>query len=296
MISFFTSSTTIILNSIFSLFLRTIIIASELFYPYFTLFYPLRQSFGLNEQSIFFSLSDWAERSLIYLCRTFDSPSKGEDYAEVSPAIHIGFLNFTPFPEVPEFYATHMMLNIRNHHVYSDKFRLSVVDLTKIHLATVEDKEFHIDYWASLFKATTWKEVQMLAEKYADVRDTAETLYELNAKENIRLQCQARDDYNMFQQMKENEIKEAKAQLAEQQEENINLQNANADLKNENADLKIENADLQNANSDLKKTNSDLEKTNSDLEKTNSDLEKTNAEQQARIEQLYAELEKFKNS
>ena len=46
--------------------------------------------------------------------------------------------------------------------LYSDKLRLSVVDLTKIDMATKEDKAYHIDYWASLFKATTWEEIKML--------------------------------------------------------------------------------------------------------------------------------------
>ena len=48
------------------------------------------------------------------------------------------------------------------HNVYSDKFILSVVDLTKIELATEEDKQYQIDYWASLFKAKTWEELKMI--------------------------------------------------------------------------------------------------------------------------------------
>ena len=40
-----------------------------------------------------------------------------------------------------------------------------MVDLTQINLATDEDKSFHIDQWAALFKAKTWEEIKMLAEK-----------------------------------------------------------------------------------------------------------------------------------
>lgn len=58
--------------------------------------------------------------------------------------IHIGFLDFTLFPEVPEFYATNLLMNIKNHHVFSSKFRLYVVDLSKIDLATEEDKYYEI--------------------------------------------------------------------------------------------------------------------------------------------------------
>ena len=37
---------------------------------------------------------NWEERSLSYLCRSFDQLYQGQDYIEAKPAIHIGFLNF----------------------------------------------------------------------------------------------------------------------------------------------------------------------------------------------------------
>ncbi|MCD7922167.1 MAG: Rpn family recombination-promoting nuclease/putative transposase [Clostridiales bacterium] len=156
---------------------------------------------------------NWTERSLNYLCRTFTAIPKGADYIDTNPAVHIGFLNFTPFPDIPEFYATYQMLNIRNHHLYSDKFTLSVVDLTQIKLATPEDKQFHIDRWATLFKATTWEDIKMLAKNHQELTEPAETLYQLNAEENIRLQCQARQDYYMYQTMTQNRIKQLEAAL-----------------------------------------------------------------------------------
>ncbi|MCD8097450.1 MAG: Rpn family recombination-promoting nuclease/putative transposase [Lachnospiraceae bacterium] len=160
---------------------------------------------------------DWPDRSLSYLCRNFDHISKGKWYTQVCPAIHIGFLNFTPFPgEPPEFYATYQMLNVKSHHVYSDKFRLSVVDLTHTELATAEDRKWHIDHWAKLFRATTWEDIKMLAQKYSDISQTAEALYALNAEEDIRLQCQAREDYDRWHSMTENLLKEKDATIADQ--------------------------------------------------------------------------------
>lgn len=50
---------------------------------------------------------NWVERSLCYFCRSFDHLGHGQDYREVKPSIQIGLLNFTLFPENPEFYATH---------------------------------------------------------------------------------------------------------------------------------------------------------------------------------------------
>ena len=49
--------------------------------------------------------------------------------------------------------------------------------------------------WAKLFKATTWEEIRMLAEKNEYIADTVVTLRKLTADEKIRMQCQAREDY-----------------------------------------------------------------------------------------------------
>ena len=138
---------------------------------------------------------NWPERSLTYLCRNFDHLSRGEDYIHVKPVIHIGFLDFTLFPETPEFYATYKMINEKNHQVYTDKFILSVVDLNHIELATEEDREWRIDFWASLFKATTWEELKMLAQQNSIFENAVETIYELTADESVQEQCKAREKH-----------------------------------------------------------------------------------------------------
>ena len=165
---------------------------------------------------------NWPERSLSYLCRSFDQLMQGDEYTKIKPVIHIGFLDFTLFPEYPEFYATYKMLNVKNHHVYTDKFALSVVDLNQIELATEEDRQWKIDYWAALFKATTWEETRMLAEKNPILEDAVVTMYEMSAEDAIREQCQAREDYyrtmNTFKaqlQQKDQQLEEKDQQLEE---------------------------------------------------------------------------------
>ena len=98
----------------------------------------------------------WVERSISYTSRSFDNLNQGEKFNNVLPVTHIGFLNYTLFPEYPEFYATYQLMNEKNNHIYSDKFRISVVDLTQIELATEEDKQYDVDLWARVFTATTW--------------------------------------------------------------------------------------------------------------------------------------------
>ena len=133
---------------------------------------------------------NWTDRSLSYLCRSFDHLEEGEPYTTVRPVIQIGLLNFTLFPDHPEFYATYQFLNVKNYTLYSDKLRLSVLNLTHTDLATEEDKQYQIDYWASLFKSTTWEELKMLAENNEYIRQASETVYQLTQEEAIRQQCE----------------------------------------------------------------------------------------------------------
>ncbi|KAI4452603.1 hypothetical protein C823_007187 [Eubacterium plexicaudatum ASF492] len=84
-----------------------------------------------------------------------------------------------PFQGLPEFYASYKLLNEKNHHVYSDKFSLRMLDLTCIHLATQQDIACHLDRWARLFQATTWEEIKMIAKHHTDLIEASETLFTL---------------------------------------------------------------------------------------------------------------------
>ncbi len=137
---------------------------------------------------------NWPERSLGYLCHTFDQLEPGQEYTDALPAIHIGILDFQPFEDNPEFYATYKLLNTKNYHLYSDKFVIHVLDCTHINLATDEDKAHEIDKWAKLFKATTWEELKMAAADNKTMNETLQVLYEYNADDYIRDQCRAREE------------------------------------------------------------------------------------------------------
>lgn len=158
---------------------------------------------------------NWPERSLNYLCRTFDSLRTGENYLKAKPVIQIGLLDYTLFPEFPEFYATYEFRNTKNHHLYSDKLRLCVLNLSRIDLATEEDMLYKIDYWASLFKSTTWEEIKMLAKDNAYINNAASTVYRLSQEEKIRLRCEAREDYYRTQLDIQYEMEKRDTKLAE---------------------------------------------------------------------------------
>ena len=181
---------------------------------------------------------NWTDRSLSYLCRSFDQLYRGQKYDEALPVIHIGFLDYTLFPDAPEFYATNMLMNVKNHRIYNDKFKLSVVDLSKIELATEEDKAFQIDYWARLFKAKTWEELKMLAEKNEYLQEAAQSVYVANADELVRQKCRAREEAERHERT-------LKRNMEKLREENSTLQEKNSTLQEENSTLQKENSTLQ---------------------------------------------------
>ena len=184
---------------------------------------------------------NWKDRSLSYLCRTFDQLYRGQDYSDVSPVIHIGFLNFPLFPSDAEFYATYKLLNIKTHKEFSDKLTLGVVDLTHIELATDEDRFYQIDRWAKLFKATTWEEIKMVTEGNEYMTQATQELYECNADELIRQQCRAREEYYKYQRALEKTTEE-RDRLAS---ENEQLASENNQLVSENNQLVSENKKAQ---------------------------------------------------
>lgn len=180
----------------------------------------------INLEMQIINYQNWPERSLAYLCRNFDQLQSGQDYLEIRPVIHISFLDFSLFPEYPEFYATYKLINEKNHNVFTDKFILSVVDLKRTDIATIEDRQWKIDYWAALFKATTWEEIKMLAQQNPIMEEAAVTMYEMSAEDSIREQCRAREEYyrtlNTFQaelEQKDQELEQKDQELEQKDQE-----------------------------------------------------------------------------
>ena len=85
-------------------------------------------------------------------------------------------------------------MNEQTHHIYTDKLRISVIDLTRIDLATEEDRHYQIDTWAQLFKATTWEEVRKLATQNPILAEAGETIYEVSQEEHQRQILEGRED------------------------------------------------------------------------------------------------------
>ena len=158
----------------------------------------------------------WTDRSLCYLCRNFGKINAGDNYQQIKHLIQIDILDFDLYENSKEFYSIYHLANDKSGRIYSDKIALHVLELNKEEYATEEDKAYHIDYWAKLFKATTWEELRMLAQEQQVLQSTVETIYRVNADDYVRAELEAREDGLRLQRTYDNEIKQQLKTIDEQ--------------------------------------------------------------------------------
>ena len=165
---------------------------------------------------------DWPERSLCYLCRAFDNLEKGAPYRNVTPAHHIGILNFS-LPHVQkQFYSHYYMINEATQEIFSDKLRLSVLNLTQTELATEHDRQSGLTRCAAAFKAKTWEEYQMLAEEDALFQKVSDALYLISENREIAEQCRRMQEAEARRKrMEEQEAQQIERENALNERENM---------------------------------------------------------------------------
>ena len=160
---------------------------------------------------------DWPERSIGYLSRMYNNLQKGDQYIDTKPAIHVGILNFSPFEEQPIFYSRNLLMDVVQHRIYSSKFAVNVLDLSHIELATQEDKNWDLDFWARLFKAKTWEEMKMIAKDNEYFTEASNTLCDLYADFNVRERCRDLEDYELEQKYLHDTIAQQSDKILQQE-------------------------------------------------------------------------------
>jgi len=209
----------------------------------------------------------WKERALSYACRSFDQLNHGEKYGQVLPVVHVGFLNYSLFPDYPEFFATYELANTSNpnySYLYSDKLRISVVNLTQIELATEDDKNHDIDLWARVFTATTWEEIEMLAQNNEYLKEAVSGVRQLTEDEKIRQQCQAREDFEYWERIRNNHMKELGDNLEQTQNRLEQTQDRLEQTQNR----------LEQTQDELNQTKDELQQANGIISQKDADLAK----------------------
>ncbi|MCR5701084.1 MAG: Rpn family recombination-promoting nuclease/putative transposase [Lachnospiraceae bacterium] len=94
-----------------------------------------------------------------------------------------------------DFYSEYVFMNRKNHEIYSDKMSMRVLNLKAIEDDSIDKEPKELYEWAKFFKATTWEEIKMLAQNNEYIAGTVVRLKKLSDDEKIRMQCEARQDY-----------------------------------------------------------------------------------------------------
>ena len=234
---------------------------------------------------------NWTDRALSYTCRSFLDLQKGQDYSETKSVVHVGFLDYTLFSEHPEFYAIYKLMNVKTHHIFSDKFTLGVVNLRNTDLATEEDRAFGLDIWAKLFRAQTWEELKMLSQNKPELVEVSQSIYEYNSDLEVRQRCIAREEH--LQRVR-NYIK-AKQELEEVTIKKELLESEKMYLTTRNEQLTSVNEQLTSRNESLTSVNEQLTSRNESLTSVNEQLTSENMQLTSRNEQLLIELQRYKD-
>lgn len=200
---------------------------------------------------------DWPERSLVYLCRTFDHVKRGEaSYRNVMPAHHISILDFTLPHLSGEFYSRFYMMNPKTYEIYSDKLCLSVLNLRQRELATEEEKRYGLDRWARAFLADTWEEFQMLAKENADFKRVADSVYNVLAEEGQREACRRYEE-------RQAEMAQALRRINEQEET----------IREREETIRVQDTELQETKMKLQEKDVELQEKDALIEKLKKDLD-----------------------
>ena len=165
---------------------------------------------------------NWPERSVGYLCRSYDNLNRGDDYIDTKPAIHIGILDFTLFEEYPEFFASYRLLNVKNHNEYTSKFQLYVLDLNQIELATQEDRKHERDVWARLFQAKTRGDLMSIAQQYKEFEPVINKMNASMSDDAIQLQYDAEETLRNREKGIRKKIHRLEEELADKDERLLN--------------------------------------------------------------------------
>ncbi len=182
----------------------------------------------------------WKLRTLLYLCRCFDSIGEGDDYSKLKPATFIAIMNDPLFPDYPEFYSHYELLNTKNFHSYSSYLKLNVLYLNKTDIATQEDIDNDLVYWAEIFKATTWEELKKICLKDDTFKEVAQVMYSSNVQSEEKTIMEAHEKYMLDKRTLEHELQESREELALLADEKAALSAENSSLTAENSTLSSE--------------------------------------------------------
>ncbi len=217
---------------------------------------------------------DWPERSIIYLCRCYDNVRKGSEYDSVLSAHQISILDFDLFDDAPEFYSTHHLRNDRSGRVFTGNFSLSVLNLRRIELATEEDKKWHLDKWAALFKAKTWEELRMIAAQDEEMTIASRTLYNKNQDEVARLWAEAREDFLWEERRRARRIEAIEKEMADKEQI---IKNLDSEIQSKNQEIKFRDKEIKSRDQEIKSRDQEIKSRDQEIKSRDQENERLRA-------------------
>ena len=178
-----------------------------------------------------------------------------------------------------------MLLNTRNpSQIYTDKFKITNVDLTSISLAKDDRVDAEIVNWARLFKARTWEELRMLAEKDKQLGETISSAWQLSKDREIREQMRRREENERLWNytVRHAEEAEKKAEEAERRledglraaaEEVTEAKNKLAEAENKAVEAENKAAEAENKAAKAEQRATEAERRLAELERRIAEIE-----------------------
>lgn len=141
----------------------------------------------------------WEKRILFYLCKMFtEQLKKGEPYENLKKCIHVSILDFVFFPDDDECYRTLYFRDDKTGKVNIDLLELQILELQKLP-ADIKSGEDLIN-WMRFFSGKSREEFEEMAKTNEYLDEAYNTLMNLSADEQKRLEYEAREkaikDYN----------------------------------------------------------------------------------------------------
>ena len=206
----------------------------------------LRDRSILNIELQMYPQSYWKKRSLLYLCRSYDSLEGGDNYNLLKETVQVCITDQEFFPDQKkEFFSHFQFLNTKYHYPYSTLLSMYVLNLSHTDLATKSDNKRGLVLWAKMFMAKTWEEFHAIGEQFLAAKEVARVMYAVNINSQEKTYFEAHRKYLETKATDEYEMARLKQEVADKDQALADKDQALADKDQTIADMNRRIAELE---------------------------------------------------